>query len=285
MNTKVIETSNGKINTIFNLPKETSKQTILCIHGFCSDCRIFSYLGTELAKNGFNVYSIDLPGHGESYGEKGDPNFDKCLSSINEVINYLKHDSKVYILSHSLGCTYSLWYDHKFRDIDGMILLSPYIRTPTIKKRSDLEPSNTYFMYLLLRKIFTPKTKMNAANLPNFLKVGGKEIEQMTKDKKLNFSYSYRYIVDVLALRNTRISDLSDVKSPLFIIHGKKDKNVFPQVSEAFYKLVKSKDKKIEIPDCDHWFYHAVFYSQDATYSEENRMKIVTLISDWIKSH
>jgi|SRR5579885_822833 alpha-beta hydrolase superfamily lysophospholipase len=285
MDKKVIETRNGKINAIFNFPKETSNKTILCIHGFCSDCRIFNYLSIELAKNGFNVCSIDLPGHGESYGEKGDPDFEKALSSINEIINDLKRDHKVYILAHSLGCTYGLWCDHRFRNIDGMILLSPYIRIPSIKKRSGLEPSNTYFMYLLLRKIFSPKTKMHATNLPNFLKVGGKEIEQMTRDKKLNFAYSYRYIVDVLALKNTKIANLSDVDAPLLIIHGKKDKNVYPQVSEAFYKLVKSKDKKIEILDCDHWFYHAVFYNQDDAYSEEDRMKVITLICNWVKSH
>lgn len=238
-----------------------------------------------MADNGFNVYSIDLPGHGQSYGEKGDVNFNQCLESVNEIILDLKHNSKVYILSHSLGCTYSLWYCHMFRNADGVILLSPYVRIPTIKKRSGLEPSNIHFLNLLLRRIFYPKCKMNAIDLPNFLRVGGKEIEHMYKDNKLNFFYTYRYIVDILALKNAKVSEMSDVETPLLIIHGKKDQNVYPEVSEAFFKLIKNRDKKIEILDCDHWFYHAVFYKQDDTHPEVKRKELVNLITSWIKSH
>ncbi len=96
------------------------------------------------------------------------------------------------------------------------------MRIPSIKKRSEIEPSNTRFLYFLLRKMLTPGTKILATKeLPNFLKVGGPEIEQMLNDKSLNFYYTYRYIVNVLALRNTGITALSDVDVPLLILHGK----------------------------------------------------------------
>ncbi|MDE1818386.1 MAG: alpha/beta fold hydrolase [Thaumarchaeota archaeon] len=284
----LIETSNGKINIMKYSSPMPSDKIVLCIHGFCCDARIFDYLGKTLSNNGFNVYSIDLPGHGKSYGEKGDLDFDKCLESIHELVTKLKGTSKLFILAHSMGCTHALWYAHTFKkSIDGLILFAPYVRMPSIKKRSEVEPSNSLFLYFLLRKMLTPITKiLITKELPNFLKIGGIEIEQMLNDKSLNFYYTYRYIVDVLALRNTKISALTDVDVPLLILHGKKDRNVFSEVGVQFCDLAKSVDKKINVLDCDHWFNHCMFYSQDDNrYSEESREQITNLVKDWISSH
>ncbi|MDE1812298.1 MAG: alpha/beta fold hydrolase [Thaumarchaeota archaeon] len=284
----LIETSNGKINIIKYFSPIPSDKIVLCIHGFCCDARIFDYLGKTLSNNGFNVYSIDLPGHGKSYGEKGDLDFDKCLESIHELVIKLKGTSKLFILAHSMGCTHALWYAHTFKkSIDGLILFAPYVRMPSIKKRSEVEPSNSLFLYFLLRKMLTPITKiLITKELPNFLKIGGIEIEQMLNDKSLNFYYTYRYIVDVLALRNTKISALTDVDVPLLILHGKKDRNVFSEVGVQFCDLAKSVDKKINVLDCDHWFNHCVFYSRDDNrYSEESRKQITNLVKDWLSLH
>jgi len=284
----LLETSNGKINIIKYSSPIPSDKIVLCIHRFCCDARIFDYLGKTLSNDGFDVYSIDLPGHGKSYGEKGDLDFDKCLDSIHDVITKLKGTSKLFILAHSMGCTHALWYAHTFKkSIDGLILFAPYVRIPSIKKRSEIEPTNTRFLYFLLRKMLTPRTRILATKeLPNFLKVGGLEIEQMLNDKSLNFYYTYRYIVNVLALRNTKISALSDVDVPLLILHGKTDRNVFSEVGVQFCDLAKSVDKKINVLDCDHWFDHCMFYSQnDNRYSEESRKQITNLVKDWMSSH
>ena len=187
-----------------------------------------------------------------------------------------------------MGCTYALWYAHTFKkSIDGLILFAPYVRIPSIKKRSDIEPSNIRFLYFLLRKMLTPRTRMlTTQELPNFLKVGGYEIEMMLNDKSLNFYYTYNYIVDVLALRNTKISELSDTDVPLLILHGKKDRNVFSEVGVQFCNLANSIDKKINVLDCDHWFNHCIFYNRvDTRYSEESRLTIINLVKEWILSH
>ena len=61
-------------------------------------------------------------------------------------------------------------------------------------------------MYLLLRRIITPKKLVKFTDLlPGTIVIGGRELSHMLDDKKLNFYYSYRYIVDVLALRNSKI--------------------------------------------------------------------------------
>ena len=108
-------TSRGNINLIHFPSVHDNNKTILCIHGSYSDARIFNYIGTQLSENGFNVYSMDLLGHGKSDGMIGDLNFGDCLASINEVIEKIKGGSQIFILAHSIGCTFALWYVHNYK--------------------------------------------------------------------------------------------------------------------------------------------------------------------------
>ena len=280
-----IATSCGHVNVIHFPSVKFSNKSILCIHGSYCDARIFNYIASRLSENGFNVYSMDLLGHGKSDGPKGDPNFDDCLTSINEVIKELRGSSQMFILGHSLGCTFALWYAHNFKNsINGVIVMAPYVRIRSLKKRSIVEPSLLYLSYLFLRKMLTPNRLVKLTDiLPRLIVTGGEEMNQLLQDKDLNFYYSYRYIIDVIALRNSKISELADIDVPIIILHGKNDLLVFSEVSKAFFKEINNKQKKIKLFDCDHWFYDAVFYNQFSTkYSEESRKQITRTIIEWI---
>jgi hypothetical protein len=106
------------------------------------------------------------------------------------------------------------------------------------------------------------------------------------KDPVTNFKYSYRFIVDILAIKNSKISELSDFGDiPVIILHGRKDRMNYVQVSEEYFKLLHTNMKEIKIFDCDHWFYDAIFYDQSfSRHSEESRMEIISLMADWLKS-
>lgn len=282
-----ISTKHGKVNTINFTPQYPSGKTVICIHGLCCDARIFNYLAQDLANHGFSVISIDLFGHGKSDGKKGDPNFDHCLESLNEIIVKIKQDSKVYLLSHSIGCTYSLWYLQRYKKtIDGLIVLAPYVRV-NIKKRSEVEPNTAQFLYLLLRRTIFPTSLIDVRNaLPNYTQVGGYQIESMLKDKLLNFKYSLRYIVDVVALKNQHALKVSNIDIPVLILHGKKDRQVYPQVSEKFFKMIKSDKKSIQFFDCDHWFFDAIFYEQTQKNNhQKSRHDFLKYVADWLKQN
>lgn len=280
-------TSRGNINLIHFPPvHDNNNKTILCIHGSYSDARIFNYIGTQLSENGFNVYSMDLLGHGKSDGKIGDLNFGDCLASINEVIKKIKGGSQIFILAHSIGCTFALWFVHNYKgSVDGLILMAPYIRISTVKKRSVAEPNLLYFLYLIFRRLLTPKTLVKMTDLfPKLIDIGGEELLQMLHDKDLNFYYSYRYIIDIIAFRNSRVKELAGIDDvPIHILHGKNDLIFFSGVSEAFFKLLKNKNKKINLFDCDHWFYDAVSYNYfQSKFSEESRKQIIVTVKEWI---
>lgn len=280
------QTASGRINVIEIHPVKPNGCAVLCIHGICCDARIFAYAGAKLSQEGYDVYSMDLPGHGESDGQKGDLDFDDCLKSIDKIIAEMKKKSvRIFILAHSFGSTFALWYAHLFKkSVDGVILLAPYIRVGSVKKRSDAEPSLSTFLYLLLGRMFTPYKRVNFGKiLPGYVKIGGSQLPRMVQDGRLNFDYSFRYLVDIVAKRNSKLSDLSDVDVPVLILHGSKDRNVYLKVSEEFFKLLRTKDKEIKVFECNHWFYDAIFFSQSSEYSEEDRIKLVSSMVEWLK--
>ena len=279
------DTASGKLNVIEIPSAKPNGHAILCIHGICCDARIFAYAGSKLTQAGYDVHSMDLPSYGESDGERGDLNFDTCLKSIDTIISELrKKYSKVFIIAHSFGSTFALWYAHQFKNLNGIILLAPYVRAGNIKKRSDAEPSTSTFLYLLIGRIFTPYRRVNFGKiLPGYLKIGGSQLPRMVQDGRLNFDYSFRYLVDIVAKRNDAISELSDVDVPVLILHGSSDRNVYLQVSQEFLKLLRAKDKELKTFDCNHWFYDAIFFSQSPEYSEDDRVKIISSIVEWLK--
>ena len=83
---------------------------------------------------------------------------------------------------------------------------------------------------------------------------------------------------------NSKVAELSDIDVPVLILHGKDDRNVYPAVSQEFFKVLHAKNKEIKILDCGHWFYDAIFYSQAAEHSEDDRRKFVSSIVEWLDS-
>ena len=284
------ETASGRINAIEFASESPASDTLLCIHGLCCDARLFTYVGSKLSSAGYNVVSIDLPGHGMSEGKRGDLDFDACIQSIHEIVTQLKkkRSARIFMLTHSMGCIFALWYAHVFKaSIDGLILLCPFLRVRNMKKRYDADPNTLQYLLLFFARIFTPNKRLNMIeSFPAYVKAGGDEIAWMMKDPVANFKYSYRFIVDILAIRNSKICELSDIGDiPLIILHGRKDRMIYVQVSEEFFKLLHTDTKEIKIFDCDHWFYDAIFYDQSfLRHSEESRMQIISLMADWLKS-
>jgi lysophospholipase len=282
------ETASGKINVIEIPSKNPEGDTVLCIHGLCCDARIFKYVGIKLSEAGYNVASMDLPGHGKSDGKRGDLDFGTCIESIGQIIRELKkRSSRVFLLAHSMGSTFALWYAHLFKgSVDGLILLCPYIRVRNMKRRFDAEPNAIQSLLLLLGRIFVPCKRLDITKaFPAYVKIGGDRVAWMMKDPIINFRYSYRYLVDVITMRNSRLAELSDIGDvPVLLLHGKEDRNVYPQVSEEFFKLLGTEKKDIKIFDCDHWFYDAMFYVQASTYAEESRMQVISSLVTWIRS-
>lgn len=279
------QTVHGKINVIDFPSQKPSEYTVLCIHGSPSDARVFTYMGTLLSQSGYEVASMDLPGHGGSDGPRGDLDFLRCLQAIDQIVAELKKKSKVIMMSHSMGSTFALWYAHMYKNkLDGLIVLCPYLRIKNIK-RSDVEPSALAFLYLLFGRMFTPRKTVRITKLlPTYAQVSGEEFTEMTKDSSVNLDYSFRYFVDIMAGRNSKVAELADIADPVLLLHGRQDRNVYSQVSEEFVKLLRAPRKDLKLFDCNHWFFDAIAFRQGSRHTDESRKQFISKIIEWIES-
>lgn len=296
----------------------TPRNILVCIHGAYCDGRLFAYLANRVSCSGYLVYALDLLGHGKSDGDRGDTQFDDSIETINEVIQEIKNKTegqnigivggnrtfvnqnlkgrkvdnaskiKIFILGHSLGCTFALWYVRRFKStVDGIILMAPYLRIPSLKKRSDVEPSTLSFLYLFLRRQITPKKVMAfLAVIPKLKELGGEEISLLVKHREDSFLYTLRFIVDIVGLRNNRVKEIIKIDLPVLILHGKRDRLVYSEVSQTLFNMIDSKKKDIRLFDCNHWFYHSIFYQElvqllSKQPCESDRNKIAQTIIEW----
>lgn len=270
--------------------RDLQENVILCIHGLAGDSRIFNYFAEKTSDFGYNVYAIDLPGFGMSGGERGDVPFDHTMNCLHDFITQIKNkhgNAKIFLLGFSLGGLHALWYASLHREtINGTIALAPHLRIKGVKRDPRREPSKGVLLTALVRYCLTPSKKGNLSKaIPSaFGERDGDEWVHMMKDPLCNFDYSYRYTFNVLTGKAEKIEELYRMKLPVLILHGAKDPVVLLKQSEVLLNRLDSNDKDLKVFDCDHWFYHAFFYTQENKYSDADRMNVVKTIHEWIQN-
>jgi pimeloyl-ACP methyl ester carboxylesterase len=101
------------------LPAETARGRVLVVHGLDVSKATMHFVASALADGGFEVYSIDLPGHGDSTAPFQAP---FAQQAIANVVSHMGDDTIV--LGHSLGA--GLLMDlAENRHFSTMVLLAP----------------------------------------------------------------------------------------------------------------------------------------------------------------
>ena len=103
------------------------------------------------ASQGYNVLSVDLPGHGNSEGPS--------LKSIEDISTWVKNlmgaldIKKIIILGHSQGCLVGIDFASRYPDlIDGLVLVSGSYKMPVNQELIDLAEAGDDKAILLMMK-------------------------------------------------------------------------------------------------------------------------------------
>jgi acylglycerol lipase len=125
---ELVKTSDGK--TIFVRHWEGTRPdlAILIFHGITAYSEPYGKILAEaLARAGFNVFGMDLRGHGLSDGTRGDyPGRDRFSKDLCETIAFLKERfARLVLVGHSLGVLSAVAAVNSCGDkMDGLVLLS-----------------------------------------------------------------------------------------------------------------------------------------------------------------
>lgn len=111
----------------------TSKGTIFLVHGYLDHSGSLSLLIRFLVSNSFSVITFDLPGHGYSYGPRGDiGGFGEYVNALDCVItSTIESDQNrsYHIIGHSTGCSVITEYlIHHPPIFEKVVLVAPLIK-------------------------------------------------------------------------------------------------------------------------------------------------------------
>ena len=127
------------------------KPSIILMHGSGLTHIVWSLHEQFYASQGYNVLSVDLPGHGNSEGPS--------LKSIEDISTWVKNlmgaldIKKIIILGHSQGCLVGIDFASRYPDlIDGLVLVSGSYKMPVNQELIDLAEAGDDKAILLMMK-------------------------------------------------------------------------------------------------------------------------------------
>ena len=189
---------------------------------------------------GFNVLSVDLPGHGNSEGPS--------LKSIEEISNWIKSlmlkadVSKVIIIGHSQGCLVGIDFASRYPElIEKLVLVAGSYRMPVNQDLIDLAEAGDEKAVLLMMKWGYEGSKAF---------IGGNPVKKI-----INSAREIREVlaVDLKACNNYKNGEesLKKIDCPTLCIFGDLDKMVPVKIGLKMSEQIKNSETKI-ISDCGH---------------------------------
>tara|TARA_Y100001970_G_scaffold253858_1_gene329024 strand:+ start:6968 stop:7744 length:777 start_codon:yes stop_codon:yes gene_type:complete len=237
----IIEVENKKVfSSDIGQSFDNSKHTIILLHGSGQSHVVWSLTDQYLADQGYNVFALDLPGHGNSEGTS--------LKSIEEIANWLNKFVKTIgikdltLLGHSQGCLVALEYSNKFpENIKNLIFVAGSYQIPVNKSLIELAKAGDLESLNLMMKWGYGYSKQF---------IGGNPLQKI-----LNSSREIREVLatDLIACNNytNGINCLKKIKCPTFFIFGELDKMIKLDKGKEFSGLIPGSKTHI-IKDCGH---------------------------------
>ena len=219
---------------------DKEKSTILLMHGSGLSHIVWSFHEQFYSTQGFNVLSVDLPGHGNSEGPS--------LQSIEEISDWIKslmkklNIEKIIIIGHSQGALVGIDFAARYPElILRLVLVAGSYKMPVNQDLIDYAESGDEKAIILMMKWGYEGSKAF---------IGGNPVKKI-----INSSREIREIlaVDLNACNNYKDGkeSLGKINCPTLCIFGELDKMAPLEVGNKMASMIKNSEKRI-ITDCGH---------------------------------
>ena len=219
---------------------DEEKSSILLMHGSGLTHIVWSLHEQFYASQGFNILSVDLPGHGNSEGPS--------LKSIEEISDWVKSlmnvldIKKIIIIGHSQGCLVGIDFASRYPNlINDLVLVAGSYKMPVNQDLIDYAEAGDEKAILLMMKWGYEGSKAF---------IGGNPVKKI-----INSSREIREVlaVDLNACKNYKSGkeSLEKINCPTLCIFGDLDKMVPLEVGNKMASMIKNSEKKV-INNCGH---------------------------------
>ena len=219
---------------------DKEKPSILLMHGSGLTHIVWSLHEQFYATQGFNILSVDLPGHGNSEGPS--------LQSIQEISEWIKslmnkiNISKIVLVGHSQGCLVGIDFASRYSNLlSSLVLVAGSYKMPVNQDLIDLAEAGDERAVLLMMKWGYEGSKAF---------IGGNPVKKI-----INSAREIREVlaVDLKACNNYKNGEesLKKIGCPTLCIFGDLDKMVPVKIGLKMSEQIKNSKTKI-ISDCGH---------------------------------
>jgi len=249
---------------------KTIQAVIVLVHGLGEHSKRYERVVVPaLLNSSMAVISYDQFGHGQSKGKRGHhPGFSFLLDSIDQMINKsseLFHEKPVFLYGHSMGGNIAINYSLRRSSIlKGLIITSPFLRIA-------FEPPQWKMTFAkIIDKI------MPSLTLPSDLDVTAisrdkDELAAYQLDPLVHDRVSTGYSLEIMKNGEWAIEHANELKLPMLLLHGTKDRLTSYVASEEFAK----KSKQVQLMLFEN-AYHELHHDLD-------KDKVLEEIINWIK--
>ena len=232
-----------------------SKGTVLCLHELGMHKGSFDDLGGKLAKEGYDVYSMDLRGFGgwAERGKEGRMDLKNTLADIKVTVEKLKKDGpdkQIFLLGEAMGGALALEAASKYPDIIA----------GTISATPGGEHFNTFSNYLSVgsKMAVMPNKRYNKGEELVALGTPKKELQEAIKnDAGVRLDLSPRELIACQFYMYKTKRFAKRIKTmPVLIVQGERDGESRPDGSrKVFDNLSTDKKQYLSVKDGDHYVY------------------------------
>ena len=219
---------------------DQKKLTIVLIHGSGLSHIVWSLHEQFYTSLGYNVLSLDLPGHGNSSGPS--------LKSIEEISDWIKslinkiNVKKIIIIGHSQGGLVGIDFSSRYPELtEKIILVANSYKMPVNQDLIDFAEAGDEKAVLLMMKWGYEGSKAF---------IGGNPVKKI-----VNSARDIREVlaVDLNACNNYKNGEnaIKKINCPTLCIFGDLDKMVPAKVGLKMSDQIKNSETKI-ISDCGH---------------------------------
>ncbi|NUP12461.1 MAG: alpha/beta hydrolase [Polyangiaceae bacterium] len=249
------------------------RATIAIVHGFGEHGGRYVHVAEALEARGFDVWIVDLRGHGRSEGPRAYvESMDEFVRDVRAYLAFVRERADkvpLFLLGHSLGGCISTLYTLRERPaLAGLVLSSP-----ALKLGADFSPAKIAAGRLLGK--FVPKLpieKLSSSSVsrdPAVVRAYERDPLVYHGWVRTGFGLAFIHATEEIERR------MEEVEVPLLVLQGSEDKLVNPNGGKDLYRRARSSDKHLEVYE---GLYHEVF-------NEPEKERVLADLARWLDAH
>jgi alpha-beta hydrolase superfamily lysophospholipase len=255
------------------VPDEDPAAVLLFVHGLAEHSGRYRHVLDHFASRGFDCWSLDYRGHGQSPGRRVHVDFfDQFLTDLragHDLVRTEQPSRPLFLIGHSQGglvtARYALAHPS---DLSGVVLSSPFLAI-----HPDSQPSAALSFCARVLSAITPSLLLAKPLNPGLLSRDPAVGQAYVADPLVSRKISARWFTEVLAAHADTQSRAAELRIPALVMQSGDDLLVDPEITKAWAAAAPA--DLVEFVEWDG-LYHEMF-------NEPEKEQVFDRVEKWLR--